>query len=95
MFTVLGIIAFGLMCDIVLNGGTGIATVIGTKKEEFISDDSWKVRYDSAGYLLKELVDEIDSFHDDLTYDNSPEEIVAIKAKIAIREKLIDRLLTE
>ena len=93
MITILSIIAFGLMFDIVLNEGKGISNVIGTKKEDSISDDSWINRYDSPTYLLKELVDEIDSFQDDLAYDNSPEEIACIKAKIALREKLINKLI--
>ena len=43
--------------------------------------------------LLKKLIEDIDELRDDLEYDHTPEEISMIHAKIADRQKIIDKLI--
>lgn len=74
----LALIGFGIFCDLAFNDGDGLSSILSAHKKN----------KDYAESILEEL----DSLYDDLTYENTPEEIQAIKSKIVIREKILEKL---
>jgi hypothetical protein len=85
-------IGIGIAIDLTFNGGDSLSNILssirGNVKVREIS-----IEHDEKIALLKKLIEDIDELRDDLEYDHTPEEISMIHAKIADRQKIIDKLI--
>ena len=81
-----GLIGGALMIDVAFNEGSAISSIIGSFRGKRQEEDEKMT-------MCRKLLDEIDSLRDDLEYDCSPIEKDNILQKIAIREKLLEKLL--
>lgn len=86
------IIALGIAFDITINSGDAISSIFESIRPN--SSPSTKQEISPIDYI-SEIKEELDDLYDDLTYDNDEKEIIAIKAKITLRENLIKELLNK
>lgn len=43
--------------------------------------------------FLREIVEKLDDLYDDLSYELNEDELVCVKSKIALREKILEKLI--
>lgn len=86
------IIALGIAFDITIGSGDGISSILESIRSN--SSPSTKQEISPLNHI-SEIKEELDDLYDDLTYDNDEKEIIAIKAKITLRENLLKELLNK
>lgn len=93
MFYLIGIaiviFTFAIAIDIILNNGDAISTIL----ENLRSNNNSSIGQKAYLIHINQLKEELDELNDELTYDNSENEIQTIKAKITLRENIIRELL--
>jgi hypothetical protein len=94
MFSTLSIllapIGIGIALDLIVNGGDSLANIFSSIRGK---ENDVEIEYDEKLSLVKKLITEIDDLRDDLEYDNTPEQVSMIHAKIADRQRIIDKLI--
>jgi len=99
MFYILTIIAGAIFCDIVLNDGDATANILNAiasifhRKPMKIDEIVFKSEQAEILEYIESIKEEIDELNNELTYDNSPQEIDFIKKKLAIRQQLLEAYL--
>lgn len=80
----LTILAIGVCLDLVFNGGDGIKQIVRKPEQPSVTD------------LIKDIVVELDNLYKDLDYESDDkDQVIVIRSKIMIRERVLNTLLQE
>lgn len=82
------ILAACLLLDLTWNQGDGIANIVQSFKTSRVSPEENKYA------LIREMLEEIDKLRNDMEYEEEDsKEIETIRQKIAVRERILEKIL--